>query len=140
MTTENGIAMKRILIVDDDEFCRDLLKDYLQGESYSIEEAVNGIEALSLMQDFSFDLIITDIMMPEMDGVELLIEMRERSINTKVIAISAGGNMHGINYLDIAKAYGVWGTLLKPFDGEELIALIKKILNWGSSTIPIQVQ
>jgi len=130
MNIDNDKKVKIILLVEDDKLYRDFLKTILEDESYSIVEASNGIEALDKMKESSFDLVITDILMPEMDGLEMLVKMREGNIETKVIAISGGGaNVHPGSFLYASKILGVSATLTKPFNNEELIALIKEVIS-----------
>jgi len=130
MNIDNNREAKRILVVDDEDDARKLLKGFLEDEPYSIVEACNGIEMFTKMQELSFDLVILDIVMPEMDGIEVLEKMKERDIDTKVIVTSGGkGEFDAEYYLYSAKKFEVCGTLSKPFDADEMISLIKEVLS-----------
>jgi len=130
MNKDNDSETIRILVVDDDKPTRDVLKAFLKDEPYSITEASNGVEALAKMQESSFDLIITDMIMPEMNGIEMLLEMKEMNIDTKVIAMSAGGEeMDRENALQLVKILTAWNTINKPFKRVEIISLIKEVLS-----------
>lgn len=107
--------MSKILIVDDDEMVRRYLQTVLEGESYEVEVAINGYEALSLYEQKPADVVITDIAMPEMNGFDLIVELTRRWAGTKVIAISGLAEN-----LAIAKMLGACETLQKPFNLDHL--------------------
>ncbi len=81
-----------------------------------------------------FDLVVTDIIMPEKEGLELLSELRKRSNPVKVIAISGGGRFQGIDYLAMAQKLGAFSTLAKPFGMRELLAMIEEALSSSNRT------
>lgn len=115
--------MKRILIVDDHSIIRKTIQDILKDESYEIEEASNGLEALQLQKKKPFNLIITDIIMPKMEGIELIIKLKRDFPDVKIIAIS-GGKPY---YLYIAKKLGTNHVFTIPFDQKELLETVKKL-------------
>ncbi|HLG29140.1 MAG TPA: response regulator, partial [Candidatus Brocadiales bacterium] len=78
----------KILVIEDDKSMRDFLKDFLELEGYSVHAAVNGREGLETIEKESFDLVITDVVMPEVDGVEVLRAIKGGSIETSVIVIT----------------------------------------------------
>ncbi len=118
--------MKRILIVDDDENVREYLRELLTRAGYDVVEATNGREALKVQNASPADLIITDIIMPEKDGVELISLVLEQAPDCKFIAISGGGRISGDFYLDMAKTLNAIATFQKPFDGKALLAAVEK--------------
>ena len=127
---DNETKPKIILLVEDDEMYREFLKDLLGSEEHLIEEAGNGAEALEKLQKSSYDLIITDILMPRMDGLEMMVKMKEMDVDTKIIAISGGAaEVNPDSFLYASKILGVSGTLTKPFHGKELITLIDDVLD-----------
>lgn len=120
--------MVRILIIDDEEPIRFTLRAILQKAGYEIAEATNGEEGLALQREQPFDLIITDIIMPEKAGVETIIDLRSNYPDLKIIAISGGGRTRNLDFLKIAKQYGADKYLTKPFSRDELLAVIQSCL------------
>lgn len=123
------MCMNNILLVDDDEMVRYSLKRYLSKEGYNVTEAENGVSALKQIEEAQFDLIITDIIMPEMEGLELITALRESYPLMPIIAMSGGGRMNKAEYLSIANMMGVMATLSKPFAPEELVGAVRKLLS-----------
>lgn len=122
--------MARILIVDDDELFRDMLHDMVIGEGHEVECATNGQEALNLVGDTAVDLVITDILMPEKDGIELIMELGARPESPPIIAVSGGRRAISREFnLDSARLMGVRATLAKPFTREQLRTAINDALS-----------
>ncbi len=119
---------KTIILVDDHKIIRDGLKMYFTGnDDYVIEaEAENGVEALEILSKRSFDLVITDISMPEMDGITLAQEIKEKYPDQKVMALTMMGENQHIKHM---LAAGVNGYILKNSDKSEIMNAIKTILN-----------
>ncbi|MHB2156604.1 response regulator [Caldithrix abyssi] len=120
--------MKKILVVDDDDLIRDLLFEILEDKGYKVFEAENGNRAIQLLKTERFDLIITDIIMPDKEGIETIIDIKKRLPHAKIIAMSGGGQLDATSYLSVAKKLGVQHTISKPFDPGKLIALIEDLL------------
>ena len=118
--------MAKILIVDDEPRIRELIREHLQYSGYVCEEAGDGSAALSLLSGGGFDLVILDLMMPFMDGMTCLREMRARHINTPVIILTARGEEYD-------KLAGLEGGaddyVVKPFSPRELVARVRAVLN-----------
>lgn len=123
--------MARILLIDDDEAVRDVLRQTLTHFGHTVIEAANGKEGLASFQSVGADLMITDIVMPEMEGLELLMELRKRKPPIKIIAISGGGRGNAADYLRTAKVMGAAKVLAKPFTNEALLAAIDELLSSG---------
>ncbi len=119
--------MKKILVVDDEEPMRNLLRDLLSG-SYEVSLAENGRKALTLLAGNTFDLLITDVMMPELDGVELVTNIRAKNIDLKIIAISGGDKTGVFDFLPIVKLLGADITFNKPFDINEVKTTVNMLL------------
>ena len=119
---------KKIILVDDHKIIRDGLKMYFDGnEDYVVEaEAENGIQALEILDKQSFDLVITDISMPEMDGITLAQTIKEKYPDQKVMALTMMGENQHIKHM---LAAGVNGYILKNSDKSEIMSAIKTILN-----------
>jgi two-component system, chemotaxis family, chemotaxis protein CheY len=120
--------MTRILVVDDNEALRDTIAIVLAKAGYTLACAAGGQEALALCKLRSFDLVITDVLMPGMDGIELLMALRRLPASPKVITMSAGGRLHARAYLEIAETIGVAGVLTKPLDAAVLLAAVSDAL------------
>ncbi|MDD4572055.1 MAG: response regulator transcription factor [Clostridia bacterium] len=116
--------MAKILVVDDEAGIRDIIKEYLQFEGYEYNEAANGMEALDILKKEDFDLVVLDIMMPKLDGVTVLKEMRKTKA-TPVIMLTARGEEYDKLF---GFELGADDYVVKPFSPRELMARIKSIL------------
>ena len=120
--------MKRILVIDDDTQIREMLREILEREGYEVEDAENGKSGIAIQQKKPSDLIITDLIMPEKDGVETIMELIQTNPAAKIIAISGGGRISPRDYLEMAEALGAKKTFYKPFKRQEIIAAVKELL------------
>jgi CheY-like chemotaxis protein len=114
--------MATILLIDDHDQIRKVFHVALEGKGYRVLIAENGKQALHLLQHQEVDLILVDILMPEMDGLELIPLLRKTRPASKVIAMS--GSSEEWNYLDAARQLGANETLKKPFSLQELLGAI----------------
>lgn len=121
--------MNRILVVDDNFYIRELLKEALELRGYHVEAAENGAQAMKQLMQKPFELVITDVFMPVKDGLEVIIEIKALSPQTKIIAISGGGTYHNQDCLHMAGLLGASGTLRKPFDLNILVEMVDQVLN-----------
>jgi len=112
-----------ILIIDDEEPIRALLRTTLEGAGYEVTEAPNGRIGLELYRHRPTDLVITDILMPEMNGLDMILELTRAFLNVKVIAITGAPDTQ--NALDAAKLLGVRHTLHKPFSMSALLRTVQ---------------
>ncbi len=115
--------MATILIIDDEEIIRVLLRSALEAEGYEVTEAANGREGLELYRQRPTDLVITDIVMPELNGLDMLLELTREFLHAKVIAISGAGEEK--NVLDVAKLLGARQTFQKPFSIPHLLDAVR---------------
>jgi DNA-binding response OmpR family regulator len=120
--------MAGILIVEDDKDLREMLKSSLLKRKYTVLEASNGKEAFLRFKPSVVDLIITDIIMPEEDGLKVIMQLRELKPEVKIIAISGGGKAGPGNYLNLARALGADEIFTKPFSITNLLSRIDRIL------------
>lgn len=120
--------MKKILLIDDDPALRSAVAQSLARSGYQVVEAGNGAEGLSIYRADPADLIITDIVMPEKEGLETIMELRKEFPSVKVIAISGGGRNRPGDYLPVAKRLGANRALAKPFSRSELLAVVRELL------------
>jgi DNA-binding response OmpR family regulator len=121
--------MSHVLVIDDDIHIRELLNIMLEGEGHSVQLAEDGMVGLKMMDENIFDLIITDIVMPNQEGIETILKIKSISPDTKILAISGGGRIGSTNYLTLAENFGVDKTLSKPFYHKEFIQCIKELLD-----------
>ena len=119
---------QRILIIDDDERIRKLFRKILEAESYEVIEASDGNKGIKLYRKDPTDLVITDIIMPEKEGIETIIELKKDFPDVKIIAVSGGGLVEANSYLEMAKKMGATEVLTKPIKNEELLEIISEIL------------
>jgi YesN/AraC family two-component response regulator len=120
--------MTKILLVEDDALVREALKRVLKEGGYTVFEASDGEEGLSLFSEICPDLVITDIIMPNRDGLETIMEIKRRSPDTTVVAISGGGYIKGEDYLGVAGRLGAAKTLIKPFGSKTLLETLDGLL------------
>ena len=120
--------MKRILIIDDDDQFRQMLHAMIEKEGYEVKDAPDGDVGMSLQEEKPFDLIITDIIMPNKEGIAVITDLKGLYPDSKIIAISGGGRIVPNDYLGIAEKLGADRTLSKPFERKKLIDTIKELI------------
>lgn len=120
--------MANILVVDDQKEIRTLIERILVRENHSIYQAADGNEGLAVFETESIDLIITDLLMPEKEGMEMIKQIRKTHPAIKIIAISGGGIVDSATYLHVASILGANKTISKPFKAADLIAAVNELL------------
>lgn len=128
--------MKRILVIDDDDHVRSMIRYILERTGYEVVEAEDGEVGTRLYRTQPCDLIITDIFMPEKEGLETIRELVRDFPEVKIIAISGGGMTGALSYLALARSFGALRTIAKPFDRHELLAAVGELLGPGGQTAP----
>ncbi len=128
--------MARILLIDDDDSLRTMLRLTLSHFGHTVIEARNGKEGLDLFPNAGADLVITDIVMPEKEGIEVLMVLLKVKPTVKIIAMSGGGRGSAADYLRIASQLGAAKVLTKPFLNETLMAAINELL----PTVQMQIE
>jgi CheY-like chemotaxis protein len=124
--------MARILVIDDVQAIRLQLRLLLEQLGHRIEEAEDGAVALEKLKAGKFDLMITDVVMPTVDGVELVKKVREDMPDMRIIAISGGGSKLSADWsLRMTEMFGANVILQKPFDNSDMRAAVEKLLNDG---------
>ena len=118
---------QRVLIIDDDEFVRKHIRTILERAGFIALEARNGDEGLIKVAEAVPDLVITDLLMPEKDGIETIIQLRKSHPDIKIIAMSGGGHVIGRDVLKSARLFGAAITLIKPFLADELLQAVHKL-------------
>ncbi len=120
--------MARILVIDDENDVRGTIRAILEQTGYEVVEASNGYEGIKLYQREPVDLVITDLFMPEKEGIETIMELRRHSPNVKIIAISGGSQRWNLKCLPVAKKLGAVRTVAKPFGMDEILRVVKEEL------------
>ncbi|MBO9128292.1 response regulator transcription factor [Bacillus sp. 165] len=120
----------KILIVDDEERIRRLLKMYLERENYIIDEAEDGYSAIYKAEEFDYDLIILDIMMPGKDGIEVCKEIREKKATPIIMLTAKGEEVNRVQGFEV----GTDDYIVKPFSPREVVLRVKALLRRSSST------
>ena len=120
--------MARILIVEDEKLARLTLRKILQDVGHQVAEATNGVEGLAMFRAAPCDVVITDIIMPEKEGVAMIIELKRDFPDVRVIAISGGGRTRNLDFLKLAEKYGAQRVLPKPFSYQDLVAAVDAVL------------
>jgi YesN/AraC family two-component response regulator len=120
--------MTKILIIDDEPYILLMLKKMLERAGYQVDLASNGREGMALFEKDSADLVITDIIMPDKEGLELIIEMKKKSPELKIIAMSGGGRISPESYLECARHFGAEKVFQKPFKQKELVTAVRELL------------
>jgi CheY-like chemotaxis protein len=118
----------RVLVAEDNADMRAMMKMVLEEAGYDTQFAADGRGALELQREHPADVLITDIFMPETDGMETIDRFKSRFPQTRIIAMSGGGEKSRMDYLTIADNLGVNATLRKPFDAKTLLQTLRIVL------------
>ena len=121
--------MARILVIDDDPDIRALLETALSLTGHEVISAADGVEALARHRATPADIVIVDIFMPEKEGIETIIELRQESPTLPIIAMSGGGTSGNRNFLAQAVQLGASRAVQKPFDYTEVLAMVTELLS-----------
>jgi YesN/AraC family two-component response regulator len=120
--------MKKVLIIDDEPAILQMMKRLVEKAGYLVELASDGEDGMILFEEGSFDLVITDIIMPKKEGIEIITAIRKNHPKTKIIAMSGGGKFAPEGYLKSANMLGATRIFKKPFNHREMIDAIKELL------------
>ena len=120
--------MVKVLVADDEDMVRMVIKQTLAKAGIDVIEAGDGREALEMQAKEPADVLITDIIMPEQEGIETIVQMRKDYPDLPIIAMSGGGRIGATDYLQAAKEFGARHVLEKPFDRKELLLAVQDCL------------
>jgi CheY-like chemotaxis protein len=120
--------MAHILVIDDDPVLRRVITLALEAAGHTVLRCENGKKAVDFLEHEHADLLITDMIMPEMDGVETVRAAKQIRPDLPILAMSGGGSFDPADYLGIARAFGATDVLPKPFHPADLIARVAKLL------------
>lgn len=115
---------KRLLLIDDDRDFRTMLCARLEKNGYDVIQAEDGVKGIQAYKDDPVGLVITDIIMPEKEGMETILELKKINPAVKIIAISGGGRSVPEDYLNIAEYFGAVKSFKKPFDMKEFVETV----------------
>ena len=117
--------MAKILVIDDDSRMRRLVARILERENHEVIEAVDGKKGIDQFAAHRPDIVITDLLMPEQEGIETIRELRRVAPSLRIVAMSGGGGTNDMMFLGMAKALGADAVLAKPFRADELIRAVQ---------------
>ena len=121
--------MARILVIDDEPSVRELLYAMLIEEGYEVVEAADGKTGMRLFKESPADLVITDLIMPEKEGIETIMDLRREYPHVKIIAMSGGGIIQAEDYLGMARGVGADRVFEKPFGVADMLKAVSELLN-----------
>jgi DNA-binding NtrC family response regulator len=117
-----------ILVIDDEPALREILSQVLTTAGHRVVGAGNGKEASKALTTSAFDVVVTDVIMPEKDGMQVISELRKKFPEVRIIAMSGGGHVSRDQYLKIAKGLGAHAVLEKPFTNQKLLDTIEALI------------
>lgn len=126
--------MPVVLVIEDDDHLRGMLREVLERAGYAVEDAPNGAAGLKRFAQRPADVVVTDIIMPEKEGLETIMELKRDHPGVKIIAISGGGARLDAQYLPSARALGADCTIEKPFEPREVIEAVGGLLAGAART------
>ena len=121
--------MSKILVIDDDVVVRTAMVQFLADLGYDVVSAEDGQRGMRLFRSEKPDLVITDIIMPEKEGIQTIAEIRRERPDAKVIAVSGGGRVGNTDFLKIARQLGATDVIAKPVDPDDFAARIERCLS-----------
>ncbi|NQV56918.1 MAG: response regulator [Rhodospirillales bacterium] len=121
--------MARILVIDDEEIVRFTVEAILSDRGHDVVLAKNGNEGIALHNETPFDMIVTDLVMPEKEGIETIRDLRANDAGLPIIAISGGGRHGSDDYLKMALKFGAVKAIKKPFGVDDIVAAVDEVLN-----------
>jgi DNA-binding response OmpR family regulator len=127
-TVENGSETMKILVIDDEAAVRYAITRILEKNGYEVATAADGVRGMSQFHAWHPDLVITDLIMPEQEGMQTIKQLRQADPAVKILAISGGGRIVNVDFLQVARRIGADEILAKPFDSRELLSMVRRLL------------
>ena len=121
--------MANILLVDDEPLVVETLSNAITSKGHTVVTAANGVEGMKKFSEGKYDLVITDIIMPDKEGIELIMEMKRLAPGIKIVAISGGGRTGNVEFLKMATKLGAIASMKKPIRLAEFYAVLSKSLD-----------
>lgn len=131
------MASTSVLVVEDDAALRGAVSRVLRGAGYRVAEAVGGIRAQEVLKSERSDILVTDIIMPDGDGIELINAVKWRYPTMRILAISGRGHMGTLDLLKMAGMVGADATLCKPLGSDDLLSRIADLVDMGPGSYPV---
>ncbi|MEX0299127.1 MAG: response regulator [Kordiimonas sp.] len=128
--------MARVLVIEDDELARESVTLMLEESGHEVAMADDGDVGLKMFSEEPYDLVVTDLIMPEVNGMDVLSQIKQEHPDTRVIVISGGGRLTPISYLDVAMKLGADDVLTKPFTAFELTSSAAMVLHSPAAPNP----
>tara|TARA_B100001971_G_C17997368_1_gene435450 strand:- start:188 stop:598 length:411 start_codon:yes stop_codon:yes gene_type:complete len=122
------LLMIKILVIDDDELVKNMISSVLRKNNFEVVSASNGVEGVNVAKKVEPNIVLTDMLMPDKEGVETIIEVKQALPEVKVIAMSGGGQEKNMTFLQMAKKVGADCVLQKPFKPSDLVSMIKEMV------------
>jgi DNA-binding NtrC family response regulator len=119
--------MSNILVIDDDDQVRAYFKILLEENGYSVDTAENGLKGMNRLKEKQYSIVILDLLMPEKEGMETLMEMKKTMPEIKVITVSGGGKIGPESYLSATRILGAEYAFPKPVDQQELLDAVSRV-------------
>lgn len=119
--------MTRVLVIDDNDDLRRALQLFLEEAGFEVAAAPNGLRGLQMQRENPACVVVTDLFMPEKEGIETIVELRRQFPDTRIVAMSGGGTDVGGDYLSVARAVGAEKALRKPFDMQDLVHTVREL-------------
>jgi YesN/AraC family two-component response regulator len=126
--------MANVLLVEDEPLVLETLSSAIKSSGHTVVTASNGVLGLKRFAEQQFDLVVTDIIMPDKEGIEMILEMRRQKPDAKIVAISGGGRTGNVEFLKMAESFGAMATLKKPIRLAELLKVLSECLGDGPAT------
>jgi len=120
--------MPLVLLVEDDRPLREVLAHVVQADGFAVAQAEDAQSALELLKRLRPDVMLLDIILPDKDGLEVIMEVQKARYGTRIIAMSAGGRTRAGEFFDLVKKLGVDGVLRKPFPNADLLRMLRSVL------------
>ena len=125
--------MKSILVIDDDPLVGKTVQKMLSVDSWEVRLASDGRDALEQISKQAPDLVVTDIIMPDMEGLEIIVALKKSNPQIHIVAVSGSGRSSGVDYLEYAEKLGAFATLTKPFRRDELLSIVRRAFDETST-------
>ena len=126
----------KVLVIDDEQAVRYALTRILESNGYEVVTAADGVLGVAMFRTHRPDLVITDLIMPEQEGIQTIQQLRKDDPAIKILAISGGGRLVNIDFLQLAASLGADDVLAKPFETRELLTAVRNLLAERAEPVP----